>query len=97
MFIFLSKLLPLFVYPLGLAYILLLLALAAIHNPRTRAGLIIAALAILWLASTTGFSRLIAQSLEWKYPVPEEIRQQKRLLCWAGGQNRLPTRALPWR
>jgi uncharacterized SAM-binding protein YcdF (DUF218 family) len=52
---------------------LLLFALAVGNNPRTRAGLIIASLIILWFSSTTGFSRLIAQSLEWQYPVPDEI------------------------
>jgi uncharacterized SAM-binding protein YcdF (DUF218 family) len=68
MFIFLSKLLPLFVYPLGLACALLLLALAIRHRHGLRTGLIIAAILILWLASTTGFSNLLARSLEYRYP-----------------------------
>lgn len=85
MFIFLSKLLPLFVYPLGLACMLLLLALATVNNPRARSGFTIAALAILWMASTTGFSRLITQSLEWKYPVPEEIPTAEAVVVLGGG------------
>ena len=85
MFIFLSKLLPLFVYPLGLACFLLLFALAARNNPRSRVGLIIAALVILWLSSTTGFSRLIAQSLEWQYPPPDEIPAADVVVVLGGG------------
>lgn len=68
MFIFLSKILPLFVYPLGLASMLLLLALSIRHRHKLRTGLIIAAVAILWLASTTGFSSMLARSLEYRYP-----------------------------
>lgn len=72
MFIFLSKLLPLFVYPLGLACILLLLALAIRHRHKLRSGLIISAIFILWLTSTTGFSNLLARSLEYRYPSQED-------------------------
>ncbi len=85
MFIFLSKLLPLFVYPLGLACVLLLFALAARNNPRTRAGLIATALIILWLSSTTGFSRLLAKSLEWRYPTPNEIPAEDVVVVLGGG------------
>jgi len=85
MFIFLSKLLPLFVYPLGSACLLLLFALAAKNNPRARAGLITAALVILWLSSTTGFSHLLARSLEWRYPTPDEIPAADVIVVLGGG------------
>jgi uncharacterized SAM-binding protein YcdF (DUF218 family) len=85
MFIFLSKLLPLFVYPLGSACVLLLFALAAKNNPRARAGLITTALIILWLSSTTGFSHLLARSLEWRYPTPDEIPSADVVVVLGGG------------
>ena len=85
MFIFLSKLLPLFVYPLGLACILLLFALAAKNDPRARAVLIAAALVILWLSSTTGFSHMLAKSLEWRYPTPDEIPVADVVVVLGGG------------
>ncbi|MDO9546346.1 MAG: YdcF family protein [Pelolinea sp.] len=85
MFIFLSKLLPLFVYPLGLVSVLLLLALAARNNARARSGLIIAAVAVLWLSSTTGFSNLLARSLEWRYPSPQEIPSADVIVVLGGG------------
>jgi len=72
MFIFLSKLLPLFVYPLGLASMLLLYALTLRHRHKQRTGLIIAAVLILWLSSTTGFSSMLARSLEYRYPSQDD-------------------------
>ncbi len=72
MFIFLSKLLPLFVYPLGLACMLLLLALTIRHRHSLRSGLIITAILILWLSSTTGFSSMLARSLEYRYPSQQD-------------------------
>jgi len=85
MFIFLSKLLPLFIYPLGITSILLLFALAVKDNPRARSNLIIAALIILWLSSTTGFSNLLARSLEWHYPTPDEIPAADVIVVLGGG------------
>ena len=84
-FIFLSKLLPLFVYRLGSASILLLIALNVKNNPRVRANLTIAALIILWLSSTTGFSNLLARSLEWRYPTPDEIPAADVIVVLGGG------------
>lgn len=85
MFIFLSKLLPLFVYPLGLACIMLFLALVSINNSGRRRTFIILALLILWLSSTSGFSNLIARSLEWRYKPPEEIPSAEAIILLGGG------------
>ena len=85
MFIFLSKFLPLFIYPLGLASILLLLALLSNSNRRTSFALVLIAILILWLSSTTGFSNMLASSLEWKYLPPEEIPTADVLVVLGGG------------
>jgi len=85
MFIFLSKLLPLFVYPLGLSCLLLLLALTIRHRHQLRSGLIIAAILILWLSSTTGFSSLLARSLEYRYPTQEDYPNADVAVVLGGG------------
>ncbi|MCJ7518455.1 MAG: YdcF family protein, partial [Anaerolineaceae bacterium] len=85
MFIFLSKLLPLFVYPLGLAFLLLLLAVLSSANRKLSMAYIILALAILWLSSTTGVSNLMARSLEWRYKPPEEIPTGEAIVLLGGG------------
>lgn len=85
MFIFLSKLLPLFVYPLGAATILILFAIVVNRNSKLRTTFIIAALTILWLSSTTGFSHLLARSLEWRYPTPDEVPSAEVIVVLGGG------------
>ena len=85
MFIFLSKLLPMFVYPLGLASILLFIALLVSYNRKASSILVTTALALLWLCSTTGFSNLLARSLELKYLPPEEIPTAAVMVVLGGG------------
>ena len=85
MFIFLSKLLPLFAYPLGLACLLLVLALVFHQNARARWWLTLAAVLILWLGSTTGLSNLLARSLEYRYLPPEEIPVTEVAVVLGGG------------
>jgi uncharacterized SAM-binding protein YcdF (DUF218 family) len=75
MFVFLSKFLPLFVYPLGLIFILILFALFLQRHPRLRNALLIIALLILYLSSNRWVAYIFARSLEWRYlplnPVPQ--------------------------
>jgi uncharacterized SAM-binding protein YcdF (DUF218 family) len=73
MFLFLSKLLPLLIYPLGLACLLILLALLRLFQQSRKRpqplvqGCLIAALMILWLSSTPFSSQLILGSLERQF------------------------------
>ena len=85
MFIFLSKLLPLFVYPLGFASVVLLLAIFAARDDRARKRLVGIALFVLWLSSTTGFSNLLARSLEWRHTAPDEIPAADVIIVLGGG------------
>ena len=54
------------------------------HQIRRRA-FIIAALLILWLSSTSGFSNLLARSLEWRYKPPEVIPLGEVIVLLGGG------------
>ncbi len=85
MFIFLSKLLPLFIYPLGLACGLLFISLLVSYNRKVNSVLVISALIILWLCSTTGFSNMLARSLELKYLPPDEIPVSRVMVVLGGG------------
>ena len=71
MFVYLSKLLPLFIYPLGLGCILLIIVLASEKHKKLRRGLLISALVILWLGSNRWVSFGLARSLEWRNLPPE--------------------------
>lgn len=69
MFLYLSKLLPLFFYPLGLACVLMVVALVTLgKRPRWAVGAITLALVILLGASNGWVSSLLVRSLEAQIP-----------------------------
>jgi uncharacterized SAM-binding protein YcdF (DUF218 family) len=84
MFVYLSKLLPLLVYPLGLSCIMLVLILALKKHRKWRQGLSIAALLLLWLASNRWVSFALARSLEWQN-LPSDIIPQAEVIVILGG------------
>ena len=84
MFVYLSKLLPLLVYPLGLAVILLILALVLEKRSSWRKGLTIAALTLLWLASNRWISYGLARSLEWRH-LPSDSTPRAPVIVVLGG------------
>ncbi|MEO0455724.1 MAG: YdcF family protein [Cyanobacteria bacterium P01_A01_bin.114] len=68
MFLFLSKLLPLLVYPLGLTCILLSLSLVWLwKKPRRAAAAIATALILLIISSNPWVSAQAVRTLEWQY------------------------------
>lgn len=85
MFVFLSKLLPLFVYPLGLACVLLILGLIFSKHRRIKNVLVIASLAILYLASNRWVAYGLAQTLEWQYFPPENMPNVQAIVVLGGG------------
>ncbi|BAZ32588.1 hypothetical protein NIES4074_50940 [Cylindrospermum sp. NIES-4074] len=73
MFLYLSKLLPLFFYPLGLASVSLVVALVTLwKRPRTAALAIAFSLTLLLLSSNAWVAKSLVRSLEWQNfpPVP---------------------------
>lgn len=67
MFLYLSKLLPLFVYPLGLACIFMVIAFFSVWKRPTRAATCIAlAVMILWLGGNGWVANGLVKSLEWQ-------------------------------
>ena len=76
MFLFLSKLLPLLVYPLGIALLLMVAALILLwKRPRWAAGAIVAAGLMLVMSGNGAVASAMMRSLEWRYlpnqPLPE--------------------------
>jgi len=84
MFVYLSKLLPLFIYPLGLSCLILVTALILKKHPNWRKGLLIAALVILWVSSNRWVSFSLARSLEWKN-LPTETTPHAQVIVLLGG------------
>jgi len=85
MFVYLSKLLPLLVYPLGLSCILIILALVCKYRRGLQKGLMIFALILLWLSSNRWVSYALARSLEWKNLPQDEAPQAEVMVVLGGG------------
>ncbi|MEW5867978.1 MAG: YdcF family protein [Chloroflexota bacterium] len=83
-FVFLSKLLPPFVYPLGLACFLIVLALVLRRPGWQRASLVLALL-LLGLGGNRWVALGLARSLEWRYLPPEAIPDAPVIVLLGGG------------
>jgi uncharacterized SAM-binding protein YcdF (DUF218 family) len=88
MFVFLSKFLPPLVYPLGLAILLLIAALALKKREKLRTWAIVLALAILLIASNRWVAYGLARSLEWQYLPQGEIPAADAIVLLGGGTER---------
>jgi uncharacterized SAM-binding protein YcdF (DUF218 family) len=95
MFLFLSKLLPLFVYPLGFACIMLILALFSVwKRPRWTAGYITLALLALLIGGNGSVARHLTYSLERQY-VPSSLPNAEAIVVLGGSiRSQFPPR--PW-
>jgi uncharacterized SAM-binding protein YcdF (DUF218 family) len=84
-FIIVSKFLPLFVYPLGLAIVLLWVSACLTRKKRTARLLMVFAVLMLWACSTSPVATALARSLEWQYTYPHEVPQADAIVVLGGG------------
>ncbi len=85
MFLFLSKILPLFVYPLGLACVLMVVALGlGWRRSRWRWVPVLGALLVLLIASNPWVSGVLARSLEWRYLPDGELPEAEAIVLLGG-------------
>jgi uncharacterized SAM-binding protein YcdF (DUF218 family) len=95
MFLFLSKLLPLFIYPLGFASLMLVLALLTFwKRPRLAAIAIFLALLAILLPSNSWVSNNLVRSLEGQY-LPTTIPTADAIVV-LGGAVRSQAAPRPW-
>jgi uncharacterized SAM-binding protein YcdF (DUF218 family) len=85
MLIFLSKFLPPFIYPLGLACVLIGLALLLWRRSGWQRALLVVALLLLWLGGNRWVAMSLTRSLEWRYLPPAEISQAPVIVLLGGG------------
>jgi uncharacterized SAM-binding protein YcdF (DUF218 family) len=92
MFLYLSKLIPLFFYPLGLACISLIVALFTLwKRPRTAAIAISFSLALLLVCSNAWVAKNLVRSLEWQNLPLAEIPAAQAIVVLGGA-----TRTAAW-
>lgn len=96
MFLFFSKLLPIFLYPLGLASLLLLLALVLLwRKPRLAAIPIALALVVLLVSSSAWVSDWLVRSLE-RHDLPKTDIPKADAIVVLGGATRPAVLPRPW-
>jgi uncharacterized SAM-binding protein YcdF (DUF218 family) len=96
MFLFLSKLLPLFVYPLGLFCLLAIAALILIwKRPQWAAGTIALGLVIVLLTSNGWVAPWFVRSLEWRH-IRESEPPNAEAIVVLGGATRAKVPPRPW-
>lgn len=83
MFLFLSKFLPLLVYPLGLAGLCILAALL-LRPSRLRTLVLVLAFLLIWLGGNRWVASTLVRSLEWRY-LPEKELPPAPVIVVAGG------------
>lgn len=89
MFVFLSKFLPPFVYPLGLISLLILLALFVAKRHRLQKIVLLLALILLLMAGNRWVALGLARSLEWRYFPPDPLPQSEVMIVLGGGTEAL--------
>lgn len=87
MFVFLSKFLPLLIYPVGLVSILLFLALIFHRRKRLQLGLLITSLVILCIGGNRWVSTSLVKSLEWQYLPPAVVPHADVIVVLGGGTD----------
>jgi len=96
MFLLLSKLLPLLVYPLGLASLLLVVALILLRRqPRGAAIAIGASLLLLVFCSNSWVAEGLIKSLEWQHLPPGSLPQAGAIVV-LGGATKPQDPPRPW-
>jgi uncharacterized SAM-binding protein YcdF (DUF218 family) len=96
MFLFLSKLLPLFVYPLGLVCVLMVVALITLwKRPLTATLCLVGALGILILSSNGWVVNQLVRSLEWQH-IPDQPLPQAEAIVILGGAIKPAIPPRPW-
>lgn len=82
---FLSKLLPLFIYPLGLSSLLMAIGLVLLwRRPKRASGAIALALFILFFSSNPLVSQKLVSTLEWQYLPPNPMPTADAIVVLGG-------------
>ncbi|BAY19754.1 hypothetical protein NIES21_56190 [Anabaenopsis circularis NIES-21] len=85
MFLYLSKLLPLFFYPLGLASVSLVVALITVwKQPRTATAAIAFSLSLLLLCSNAWVAKALVRSLEWQNLPSQQMPNAEAIIVLGG-------------
>jgi uncharacterized SAM-binding protein YcdF (DUF218 family) len=87
MFVFLTKFIPLFIYPIGSAFLLLLLGLIFSKKTKTFKMAVLLAVIFIWLGGNNWVSKSLSRSLEWRYFPRSEYPSADVIVVLSGGTD----------
>ena len=97
MFLYFSKLLPLFIYPLGLACLLLVGSLVMLwKRPGVSAVCTVLALTVLLVGSNSWVSMQVVKSLEWQNLPPSALPTADAIVVLGGATRPQVRRVRGW-
>lgn len=85
MSVLLPKFISLFLYPLGLIWLLLGAALLLKRKPAWRRAALLLALALIWVGGNRWVATGLVRSLEWQYLPPDPLPQAEAIVVLGGG------------
>ncbi|PKN86389.1 MAG: hypothetical protein CVU46_07845 [Chloroflexi bacterium HGW-Chloroflexi-8] len=88
MFVFLSKFLPQFIYPIGLSWLLIFLVLFLLRHKkdlRWVKRILWIVVVVIFIAGNQWVSAILARSLEWRYLPPENMPLNSVVVVLGGG------------
>ena len=85
MSVLLPKLISLFLYPLGLIWLLLVAALLLKRKPAWQRTALLLALAVIWVGGNRWVATGLVRSLEWQYLPPDSPPQAEAIVVLGGG------------
>ena len=85
MFVFLSKFLPLLVYPLALSWMLIFIVVILRGRPRFKKGILIAVLALLFIFSNSWVANSLQRAVEQQYLPPASLSPADAIVVLGGG------------
>jgi len=85
MLLYLMKLVPLFLYPLGLGCVFIIVGLLLRRRRKAVPGMLVAALVVLWLGGNSWVAMGLMKTLEWKHLPPEELAQTGAIVVLGRG------------
>jgi len=87
MFVFLSKILPIFFYPVGFVSILLLITLFIKKDSKWQRVLVIIAFVVIWVSGNRWVTVSLIHSLEWRYLPLEQVPNGDVIVVLGGGTD----------
>ncbi len=87
MSIFLSKFIPLFIYPLGIACILIITAMVIHRWKKLQRLALILAVTLLWICGNKWVAMALMRSVEWQYLPPQETPHAEVIVLLGGATS----------